>query len=431
MTRPRSVADWLRWQESLSARPVDLGLDRVRAVLGRLGLQPPAGRVVTVGGTNGKGSTITLVHDVLRAAGGNPGLYTSPHLVHYNERILIGGRPVEDAPLIRSFERVEAVRGGVPLTYFEFGTLAALASFAEAGCDSWLLEVGLGGRLDAVNALDADIAVITTIGLDHQEWLGDSIEAIAAEKAGILRPGSPALYGDSPVPAAIVARAAEIGAELCVMGSDFRFERDGKGGWAWHWPGSGGVTHIDRLLAPAHWTPAQFRNATVALGALARLRPPLELDAGFLNPVLLHSSPPGRLHVVRREHEWILDVAHNPQAAAVLREQLATLPLPAGGRGDVTVVLALLADKAIADFVRELRDVGARWIVAGVDDPRASPEALMREALQAAGITAFSWADTPAAAFERARQLTRPGGRIVVCGSFRIVAPALEWLGLY
>lgn len=389
------------------------------------------GRVITVGGTNGKGSTITLVHDVLRAAGGNPGLYTSPHLVHYNERIRIGDRPVADAALIRAFERVERARDGASLTYFEFGTLAALACFADAGCDTWLLEVGLGGRLDAVNALDADVAVITTIGLDHQEWLGDSIESIAAEKAGILRSGSPALYGDTPVPAAILARAAEIGAELRVLGSDFAFARGAPDGWTWSWPRSRGVQRIDGLVAPAHWTPAQFRNAAVALAALSLLTPPLELTASFLNPVLLRSSPPGRFQVVQREHEWILDVAHNPQAAAVLREQLATLAPPVGGPGELTVVLALLADKAIGGFVSELRHVAPRWIVAAVDDPRASPEALMRDALGAAGITGFYWADTPAVAFERARHVTPAGGRILVCGSFRIVAPALQWLGLY
>jgi dihydrofolate synthase/folylpolyglutamate synthase len=431
MTGPRTVADWLRWQESLHARPIDLGLERVRVVLGRLGLKPPAGRVITVGGTNGKGTTITLLHDVLRAAGGEPGLYTSPHLVHYNERIRIGGRPVADVALTRSFERVESARGGVPLTYFEFGTLAALACFADAGCDTWLLEVGLGGRLDAVNVLDAAIALITTIGLDHQEWLGDSIEAIAAEKAGILRSGSLALYGDAPVPAAIRRRAVELGADLHVQGFDFRYARDAAGGWTWSWPGSTGVQRIDGLLAPAHWTGAQFRNASLALAALSRLGDPPRLSAAFLNPVLLHSAPPGRFQVVRREHEWILDVAHNPQAAAVLRDQLATLPPLPAGPGAVTVVLALLADKAIGGFVSELHHVAARWIVAGVDDPRASTEAQMREAMAGAGVSDLSWVGTPADAFEEARRLTPHGGRIVVCGSFRIVAPALQWLGLY
>lgn len=387
--------------------------------------------MITVGGTNGKGSTITLLHDVLRAGGGNPGLYTSPHLVLYNERIRIDDKPVADAALIRSFERVELARGEVPLTYFEFGTLAALVCFADAGCDTWLLEVGLGGRLDAVNALDADIAVITTIGLDHQEWLGDSIEAIAAEKAGIFRSGSAALYGDSPVPDAIRARAAAIGAPLHVHDRDFGFSREGSAGWVWSWPGNRGQGRIEGLRAPSHWTGAQFRNVTLALAVLSRLDSAPPLTASFLNPVLLRSSPTGRFQVVRRTHEWVLDVAHNPQAAAVLRDQLATLPPPSSGPGDLTIVVSLLADKAISGFVAELRPVAARWIVAGLDDPRASTEVQMREALAAAGISAFSWAGTPAGAFELAAQLTAPGGRIVVCGSFRLVAPALEWLGLY
>lgn len=428
MTRPSSVAGWLRWQETLHPRPIDMGLGRVHEVLGRLGLQPPAGRVLTVGGTNGKGSTITLVHDCLFAAGGNPGLYTSPHLVLYNERIRIADRPVSDAALIHAFERVEAARYSVCLTYFEFGTLAALVSFAEAGCDTWLLEVGLGGRLDAVNALDADVALITTIGLDHQEWLGTTIEAIAAEKAGILRAGKPALYGDAPVPDAISTKADRVGADLKVYGSDFRYSRDTVGG---SWSFVHGVERVDGLRAPGYWTAAQYRNASLALAALTRLTPAVALTPAFLNPVLLRSAPPGRFQVVRREHEWILDVAHNPQAATVLREQLATLPRPAAGPAAVTVVIALLADKAGAEFVAELVPAAGQWVVSGVDDPRASSEAGMREALGTAGVQPVAWEPTPVAALERARQITPVGGRIVVCGSFRIVAPALQWLGLY
>ncbi len=405
-----------------------MGLDRMHEVLGRLGLQPPPGRVLAVGGTNGKGSTITLVHDCLCAAGANPGLYTSPHLVQYNERIRIADRPVSDAALIRAFERVEAARQSVRLTYFEFGTLAALVSFAAAGCDTWLLEVGLGGRLDAVNALDADIALITTIGLDHQEWLGTTIEAIAAEKAGILRAGMPAFYGDAPLPSAIHTEANRVGANLQVYGTDFRYSRATEDS---SWSFIHATRRIDGLRAPDYWTAAQFRNASLALTALARLIPVVSLTASFLNPVLLLSTPPGRFQVVRREHDWILDVAHNPQAAAVLRGQLATLPRPSTGPAAPTVVIALLADKAIAEFVAELAPVAGQWVVSGVDDPRASTEEGMREALAAAGVHPVAWEPTPAAAFERARQVTPAGGRIVVCGSFRIVAPALQWLGLY
>lgn len=409
-------------------RPIDLGLDRVHEVLRRLDLQPPVGRVLTVGGTNGKGSTITLVHDCLCAAGGNPGLYTSPHLVMYNERIRIADRPVSDAALIRAFECVEAARQSVRLTYFEFGTLAALVIFAEAGCDTWLLEVGLGGRLDAVNALDADVALITTIDLDHQEWLGTTIEAIAAEKAGILRAGIPAFYGDAPLPNAIRAEANRVGADLQVYGADFCDSRAAQGR---SWSFIHGTRRIDGLRVPDFWTAAQFRNAALALAALARLMPSESLTASFLNPVLMRSTPPGRFQVVRREHDWILDVAHNPQAATVLREQLAALPRPATGTAAPTVVIALLADKAIANFVAELAPVAGQWIVSGIDDPRASTEGGMREALAAAGVDPIAWEPTPAAAFERARQVTPVGGRIIVCGSFRIVAPALQWLGLY
>ena len=432
MARFRSVADWLQWQAALHPRAIEMGLSRVRDVLERLDLQLPAGRIVTVGGTNGKGSTITLLHDCLRAAGGNPGLYTSPHLVHYNERIQIAGLAIADEALLAAFTRVEAARSAVPLTYFEFGTLAAFVSFSEAGCDTWLLEVGLGGRLDAVNALDADVALITTIGLDHQEWLGDSIEEIAAEKAGIMRRGKVALYGDAPVPAAIRARADSVGARLKTFDSDFNYSRGGDDSrWQWQGSGQSGLQQLKGLRAPRHWTAAQFRNATLALAALVELSPALTLNAEFLNPVLLRSSPPGRFQVVQREHEWILDVAHNPQAAAVLRDQLATRPQPTGGRADVTVVAALLTDKAVAEFAAELGPAVGRWILSGVDDPRSSTEAAMRTALGAAGIDTAIWVPTPAAAFETARQVTAPGGRIVVCGSFRIVAPALQWLGLY
>ena len=434
MMRRDSVATWLRWQESLNVKPIEMGLSRVKDVLSRLELPIPVGRVVTVGGTNGKGSTITLLRDVLLAAGRFPGTYTSPHLVHYNERICIGGRPIADAALIQAFERVEAARRAVPLTYFEFGTLAALVGFADAGCDTWLLEVGLGGRLDAVNILDADVALVTTVGLDHQAWLGDTLEAIAKEKAGIFKPGRLALYGDQPVPDAIRAQALDVGAGLQVYGEDFFWsvEPGDAKSWSWSWRRSPTVAHIGSLNAPSHWTAAQYRNATLALAAVVQTDgQTAALKAAVLNPVLLSSRPPGRFEIVRREHEWILDVAHNPQAAAVLCAQLRTLPLPAGGNDAVTMVVAVLADKAFTAFLTELRAAGGRWIAAGIDDPRASSEAEMRAAMAAAELPDADWADTPEAAFELARRLTPPGGRIVVCGSFRIVAPARMWLGLY
>lgn len=425
----RTLAEWLRWQESLSPHTIELGLERVRTVLDRLGLQPPAGRVVTVAGTNGKGTTVTLLQDMLLAAGRHPGLYTSPHLVHYNERIRTGGRPVAEADLVQAFERVEAVRGDIPLTYFEFGTLAAFVCFSRAGCDSWILEVGLGGRLDAVNVLAPDLALITTIGLDHQDWLGETIEEIAAEKAGIMRAGRPAFYADQPVPAAIRKHAAEIGALLAVAGTGFSFQSGrvatpaGTCNWSWQ----RGILGLVGLEAPRHWTAAQFRNASLVLAALSALEPGLLDDVAVLNGVFSRSRPDGRFQQVRAAHEWILDVAHNPQAAVVLRAQLDTLPTS----NSTTIVTTLLADKAITPFVAVLAPVATRWIVVGVDDPRASSRERLRAGMAAAGIEQVEYAATPEAAFAIAERLTPAADRIVVCGSFRIVAPALQWLGLY
>ena len=426
---PRTLAEWLRWQESLSPHAVELGLERVGAVLGRLKLEPPAGRVVTVAGTNGKGTTVTLLQDMLLAAGRRPGLYTSPHLVHYNERIRICAQPVADAELVRAFEQVEAVRGDVPLTYFEFGTLAAFSCFAQAACDTWILEVGLGGRLDAVNVLAADLALITTIALDHQDWLGETVEEIAAEKAGIMRPGCPAFYGDQPVPTAIRDHAAKIGALLTVSGSDFSCSPSssptatGACGWSWQ----GVAKSIAGLEAPPHWSAAQYRNASLVLAALSLLEPASLDDVAALNAVFARSRPDGRFQQLRAAHEWILDVAHNPQAAAVLRAQLETQP-PVS---ETTIVTTLLADKAVTPFVAALAPLATRWIVAGIDDPRASSSERIGAGMAAAGIDRPEYAATPEAAFALAERLTPRTGRIVVCGSFRIVAPALQWLGLY
>lgn len=425
----RTLAEWLQWQESLNPHTVDLGLERVRAVLDRLDLQPPPGRVVTVAGTNGKGSTVTLLQDMLLAAGGRPGLYTSPHLVRYNERIRVAGQPASDADLVHAFERVEQVRDGLPLTYFEFGTLAAFICFAEMQCDSWILEVGLGGRLDAVNVLAADLALITTIALDHQDWLGESIEEIASEKAGILRPDHPAFYADQPVPTAIRQHAARIGAPLAILGTDFSYRctsgpKD-SGPNSWSWQGTAGA--VAGLEAPRYWSAAQYRNASLVLAALSRLEPRLLADIALLNQVFARSRPDGRFQQVRASHEWILDVAHNPQAAAVLCAQLETLP-PAGV---TTIITTLLADKAVTPFVAALAPVATHWIVAGLNDPRASTIERMRTGMVSAGLDAVEYVATPEAAFALAVSMTPPTGRIVVCGSFRIVAPALQWLGLY
>jgi dihydrofolate synthase/folylpolyglutamate synthase len=422
MPGDHGLGDWLRRLESLDPARIEFGLERVLAVLGRLAVTPPAGRVFTVAGTNGKGSTVGFLDRCLRAAGYRVGRYTSPHLRRYTERVHVDGAEIAPGPLVTAFADVEAAAAGTPLTYFEFGTLAAFRAFGAAGCDAWVLEVGMGGRLDAVNAVDPDFSLITTIGLDHQEFLGDTIEAIAAEKAGILRAGRPSFYGDSPVPAAIRGRAAMLGSPLASFGEGFGCQVAARG---WHWWGRG--LRRDDLPPLTGWTAAQYRNAGLALAALEAFDPAAVPAAAALPGLLAEGLPPGRFQrCVRDGREWILDVAHNPQAAGALRAQLGTLP-PA----DTTVVTALLADKAVAGFAAELAPLAARWVVCSLEGSRASPVARLLAGLAEAGIRGPAVADGPAEAFAAAAAATPPGGRIVVCGSFRLVGPALDWLGLY
>jgi dihydrofolate synthase/folylpolyglutamate synthase len=421
MPGDHGLGDWLRRLESLDPARIEFGLDRVVAVLRRLDVAPPAGRVFTVAGTNGKGSTVGILERCLRAAGFRVGRYTSPHLRRYTERVSIDGAEIGAAPLVAAFADVEAAAAGTPLTYFEFGTLAAFRAFSAARCDTWVLEVGMGGRLDAVNAVDPDFSLITTIGLDHQEFLGHTIEAIAGEKAGILRAGRPSFYGDRPVPGAIRTQAQVLGSPLTAFGEGFGVEA---GPQRWRWWGGG--ARRDDLPLLSGWTDAQYRNAGLALAALQAFDAATVPAAAKLPGLLADAMPAGRFQrCVRGGREWILDVAHNPQAAAALRAQLATLP-PA----DTTVVTALLADKAVAGFAAELAPLAGRWIVCHLDGSRASPTERLLAGLAEAGVHGAATAEDPAAAFAAAAAATPPGGRIVVCGSFRLVGPALDWLGL-
>jgi len=417
----RSLDDWLRWQESLSTRTIDLGLDRVERVARRLSLTPPPGCVFTISGTNGKGSTAGFLDSLMAAAGRGTGRYTSPHLVRYNERICVNGTAVDDERLIDAFATVEAARGAEPLTYFEFGTLAAMEVFSRAGSDVWILEVGLGGRLDAVNMIDPDYSLITTVALDHQAWLGNTINEIAGEKAGIMRTGAPAFYGDRPVPGAIEVRARELDTRLRCFARDFEFE---SGDDTWSWRGESEV--LTELPKPGLADGVQLRNASLVLAAI-EVHDRTLLDHSTVSSALGARRPDGRFQVIRREHEWVLDVAHNPQAAAVLGERLRSLADP----GETTVVIGMLADKQIESVVAELVVGVDRWIVCSVDDPRAvASEELAARIAKVVGGSVVTGGE-PDASFALAARVTGPGGRIVVCGSFRVVGPALQWLDLY
>ena len=420
--RRRSLPEWLRWQESLHPKWIELELGRVREVAERMAVDRPAGPVFTVAGTNGKGSTANLLAAFLRASGHRVGLYTSPHLVAYNERVSIDGKSCSDRQLIAAFECVEAARSGTPLTFFEFGTLAALEVFRAAACDAWVLEVGMGGRLDAVNIVDPDFALITTIGLDHQEFLGETVEQIAREKAGILRAGRQGFYGDWPVPGAIREVADRIGAQLNSLGHEYDFTPAVP---AWNWRGR--KMAIESLAWPKGATAAQLRNISLALAALESFDPVLLKPAGGIDKLIAAARPPGRFQVHEREQQWVLDVAHNPQAIATLRAQLDTLPAV----DDCSIVIGALADKQLGAFPAALGGLATRWLACGVDDPRARSDVDVADQLRAAGASNVAACGTVDEALARAQQATPSGGRVVVCGSFRVVGPALRWLGIY
>jgi dihydrofolate synthase/folylpolyglutamate synthase len=418
---PKTLSDWLTWQETLNPKEIDLGLERVSKVADRLELKPPAGRVFLVAGTNGKGSCTSVLEALLRHTGLSTGLYTSPHLLLYNERIRINNVPVADADLVSAFERIEQERGDTPLTFFEYGTLAALLLFNDRACDAWVLEVGLGGRLDATNIIDADASIITTVALDHQDWLGDTVELIAAEKAGIMGSGKPAFYGDECVPESIRQQAKGLNAPLGCLGETYRVTQHSTG---WDWEGASVV--LRNLPWPPARSAAQIRNQAVALAALESCEPAALAEPAAVRSTLAACTLPGRFQEYMDEHHWVLDVAHNVQAAGALNAQLSQLDAQ-----PTVFVTGMLADKQAEQFAQELADMGNYWIACPTGSSRGSSADELACRLRNVLAVPVSTGVSVAAALELARQTLPDGGRIVVCGSFLVVGPALEWLGLY
>lgn len=415
----RTLAQWLDYQSRQHPKAIALGLDRVTSVWNALGAPPPAGRVITVAGTNGKGSSVAFLEHILRAAGYRVGSYTSPHLLDYNERIRIDGRPVSDADLCDAFERIEAARVGVELTYFEYGTLAALWCMQSKGLDVAILEVGLGGRLDAVNIIDADVALITGIGLDHTDWLGDDLESIGAEKAGIARAGAPLVYAAPEMPDSISTVAVEVGAPLYRLGKDYRYEVDPQG-WQWRF----GNERRTGLPLPGMRGPVQRQNAAGALAAL-HLLPGLSVNQAAVREGLLRARVGGRFEVHQRAARWILDVAHNPQAARVLAQQLATLPVP----GVRHAVVGMLADKAIAEVLQLLAPHVDQWHLLDLSQqPRGAGSDELYRALPAEARAGAQRCGAAEECFSQLDDLAGGQDQVLVFGSFLTVAQAMAWM---
>jgi len=406
----RSLAEWLAFIEQQHPQPIALGLDRVREVWERMAIGLPH-PVITVGGTNGKGSTCAMLESILGASGRRTGLYTSPHLVRYSERVRIAGTEASDDALCLGFNAVEQARDGVPLTYFEFGTLAALHVFSRADLEALILEVGLGGRLDAVNAVDADCAVLTSVGIDHVDYLGPDRESIGREKAGIFRPYRPVVIAEPDPPRSVLGA---VGNKL-LFGKDFGYQQQ-ESQWT-YWGPRGrrpGLAH------PALRGQIQLRNASAALCALDALELPLAMQE--VRRGLAEVTLAGRFQVLPGRPQVILDVAHNVEAARNLAENLAA----SGFAPETIAVCGMLRDKDVAGVLRTLAPRITRWHFASLPGARGASAADLAGHLQAA--TPMEKHDSVKSALASARERAGEGDKIVVFGSFLTVGEAMAWL---
>jgi dihydrofolate synthase/folylpolyglutamate synthase len=419
-----SLADWLSYLEQLHPSAIDMGLERVREVAARLPLESTAVKIV-VGGTNGKGSTCAMLEAILLAAGYRVGLYTSPHLVNFNERARLNGEIVSDAEFVRYFSMVETARQGVSLTYFEYSTLATLAMFAAASPDVMVLEVGLGGRLDAVNIVDADCSIVTSVDIDHVDWLGDTREKIGFEKAHIFRNGRPAICSDPAPPQSLLDYAQTIGSDLWLFGRDFNYSGDRQ-----QWAFAGRQQRRNALAYPALRGANQLLNAAGALAALEALRERLAVPQQAVRLGLLQASLPGRFQILPGQPTVILDVAHNPHAAAVLEKNLGNM----GFHPYTYAVFGMLSDKDIAAVVKHMAPRIDHWFCAGLPGSRALTAdqlaAKVKDSIAAQQkpgedeVTVSTHASV-AEALAAAHKLSKPDDRIVIFGSFLTVAGAL------
>jgi len=420
MARFDSLFDWLSWQEGFHPRSIDLGLDRAASVFKSLNpnrVKPPT---IIVAGTNGKGSCIAYLEAIYRAQGYKVGAYTSPHILKYNERIRINGEAVSDSEICHAFERIDAVRNDVSLSYFEFGTLAALDIFWRSDLDIQLLEVGLGGRLDAVNIIDSDVSLVTSISVDHIDWLGETREAIGFEKAGIFRENIPAVIGDINPPESLLKQADTINASLLRIGDEFQFQIN-ESDWEWKCQGDKAQKY-NQLPKPGLKGEHQYRNASSVLMAITEMNPILAVSEKSIHYGLQNIQLQGRFQIIEGETPVLLDVAHNPQAVTVLLKYLET-DFP-GKR--IHAVFAMMRDKDIVGVIDIIKPVIADWFLAPLSNPRAASEPAMQAHFQACELSDVNTGFKDfSEAFNAAERNAKKGELILVFGSFFLVSEYL------
>jgi len=419
-----TLTEWLQYLEQLHPKSIELGLERVRQVASRLSIDSPAVKFV-VAGTNGKGSTCAMLEAIMLASGFKVGMYTSPHLIDFNERARVNGESVSDAVFVSAFQAVQKARGDVSLTYFEFTTLAVLQIFAAQPLDAWVLEVGLGGRLDAVNIVDSDCAIVTSIDIDHVEWLGDTREKIALEKAHVYRPGKPAICSDPEPPATLTDYVQTIGADLWRFGHDFNYSGDRQ-----QWAFAGRHSRRNALAYPALRGANQLLNAAGVLAAFESVRQRLPVTQQAVRQGLLQAALPGRFQILPGQPTVILDVAHNPHAAAVLEKNLGNM----GFHPYTYAVFGMLADKDIKRVVAHLSKRVDKWFCTSLPGARgvssSDLQATVRQVLEEHSAELDSMASTagfddPVSAYEAACHAANPDDRIIVFGSFLTVSAVL------
>ena len=412
-----TLAEWLAWQETLHTQAIDLGLCRVSRVLKRMNLPDHHTFTISVGGTNGKGSCVAMLDSILRTAGYRTGTYTSPHILRYNERICIDGKAVSDDRIMQAFERIDKAREDTSLSFFEFGTLAALDIFSSENIDVRILEVGLGGRLDAVNIVDANIALIATIDIDHQEWLGHTREAIGHEKAGIFRDGQPAVIADLNVPESVIRAADQLGTPLYKQSHEFGFRREGD---TWSWWGEG--TPLTGLPLPAISGDHQLLNASAVIQCLQLVKHEKPIAEAHVAQGLSDVQLSGRFQFLPGEIPVLLDVAHNPQAVAILAGHLRQY-FPGI---KIRAIFSVMRDKDIVSMIQQISDVVDSWYLAPLRMPRAAAPEELAEILHNAGIHKVKQSFTNVTdACRAARQDADPGDLLLVFGSFFLVSDYL------